>query len=217
MRGVGTTVGTTSRILRHVAGVRLDVVFTTRDCLNYGTRAAVDKALSRLVKQQILIRIAWGVFIRAGSKVPDIEVIASVKAKAFGKEIAKHAFEIGKQIQSQTRIEFPMQVNLSKLIRKIDKPKIEAQAIFAASGRTSSFVAGNVRVHLIGVSLRKMQLSKSQAGKALLALCQLGKEMCRQEHILAVSRGLSGLDVREIKQSGALMPAWLARNWIRNH
>lgn len=217
MRPRSLAIGTMSRILRHIAGVRFNVIFTTRDCLNYGTRASVDKVLSRLVKRQVIIRIAWGVFMRAGSKIPDIEVIASAKARAFGKEIALHVSEAAKQVQLQTRTVFQTKAYFDSAICKDVRAKNEVRIAFAVNGRTSSFVSQNIRVHLIGVSSRKMQLSASKAGRALLALMQLGKEGCTKEHVLAVQWLLSGSDVQEIKKSGALMPAWLARNWICNH
>lgn len=81
-----------SPVRRHVHRIPKDVIFTTRELLNYAKRNTVDKTLSEFVKVGYLIRLARGVFIKQGSKIPSIYKIASAKARAFGKEIAECSF-----------------------------------------------------------------------------------------------------------------------------
>src|SRR5271163_787705 len=90
----------TAFIRRFVFNFPLDQIFTTRDCLKFGLRNAVHVALFRLVEEGIIIRLARGVFIREGSNLKNIGPweVAEAKAKAFGKEIAKHGAKIAMEL-----------------------------------------------------------------------------------------------------------------------
>lgn len=80
---------TASKVLTQIKDFGSDVVFTTRQLLPCGTRAAVDHALSRLVSKNVIRRLAVGVFIAvaAVTQSPSIYDIASAKAIAFRKRI----------------------------------------------------------------------------------------------------------------------------------
>lgn len=79
-------------VRRQIRRIPSDIIFTTRQLLNYSTRAIVDKTLSNLVKSGHIVRLARGVFIRDGSNIPSLYQIAYAKARAFGKEITACAF-----------------------------------------------------------------------------------------------------------------------------
>src|SRR5438309_1180711 len=63
-RRTGTEINTIQLVTRFIARIGFDKLFTTRQLLLYGTRAAIDQALSRLVKAMHIARVARGVFIR---------------------------------------------------------------------------------------------------------------------------------------------------------
>ena len=73
-------------IQRHIRMLPARQIFTTREVLIYGTRTAVDSALSRMVEREVIARLARGVFVRDDSAEPTVAEIASAKAKAYGKE-----------------------------------------------------------------------------------------------------------------------------------
>lgn len=72
-----------------VKGLAPGQIFTTSQVLHFGTRNAVDLALSRLVKCQILKRLAQGVFVLRSpcSGALSAVDVAFAKASAFGKRI----------------------------------------------------------------------------------------------------------------------------------
>ena len=85
-----------SYIRRHVSNLLDGQIFTTRDCLKYGTRQNVDNALYRCVKERWIIRISRGVFTRYSSKFefPSFAEIARIKAEAFGKKLLAHGADL---------------------------------------------------------------------------------------------------------------------------
>ena len=80
---------TTALIKRHIDKMKLNEMFTTRDMLNYGRRATIDCIMHNLVVTGEIIRLAWGLFVKAGSNVEELtpEMVASKKAQAFNKGI----------------------------------------------------------------------------------------------------------------------------------
>ena len=91
----------TASLMRHfISGVKPGKLFTTRDCLPLGNRAAIDQALCRLVKRNVLVRLARGVFTRSSTEPkPSLQEIVELKAKSFGRRIAAHgsalAYDLG--------------------------------------------------------------------------------------------------------------------------
>ena len=79
-----------------------------------------DQALSRLVKCGILIRVTRGVFIKESSIMPSAMEVARAKARAFGKEIARHGADLAKEL------------GLTQVVSQVQK--------FAVNGRSSSFL-----------------------------------------------------------------------------
>lgn len=191
---------TITYIRRHISSLPKNVIFTTRDLLSYGSRASVDQALYRLVKQRAIIRLARGVFIRDGSKIPKIADVASAKAQAFGKQIGMHGYEL-----------------LRKLFPDSQEPVQDTSQIvatFAVNSRTSSFRFGSVTILLHGVCQRKMQLAKSNVGCVVLALWAGGKTLCSQGLLQKLTRFWARKELQLIKQMASIIPAWLAQYWV---
>ena len=76
---------TSAFILAHFMRFAENTLITRRDLLNYGTQDAVDSALRRMIRRDIIIRVAWGVYVRPlrGQPIPPPEDIAAVKIAAF--------------------------------------------------------------------------------------------------------------------------------------
>lgn len=178
-----------SYIRRHVWELPIGQLCATRDFLTYGSRGAVDQALSRLVKSGILIRVARGVFIREGSIMPSAMEVARAKARAFGKEIARHAADLAKEL------------GLTNVVSQVQR--------FAVNGRSSSFLLGAARIFLKGTSMRKMRLANSRAGDAIRALWHLG--YCDPQHIYLATSDFTREDRNEFRRLVAWMPTWLAQ------
>jgi len=89
-----------SLIRRHILTLPEGGTFTTRDVLCFGTRAAVDQALSRMVKARKIRRLARGVFAKDPSYSEEYSLfeIAKLKAQAFGRKITQHPWTIASEL-----------------------------------------------------------------------------------------------------------------------
>jgi hypothetical protein len=180
-----------SFIRRFIYSLPQGETFTTRDCLSYGFRSAVDRALSRLVKNGTIRRLARGVFARDPDGLrsySDFEV-AKIKAEAFGRKIAKHPAMIATELGIQE--------------------KEETEAVFSIDGHTTKFRAGDRTIHLKQSSTRKMRLSNSKSGQAARALWHLGRDAVNATVIMQAVLNFDRNDRLELKRNIRWMPSWL--------
>lgn len=178
-------------IRRHIFRLTKGSLFVTRDFLSYGSRAAVDQSLSRLVKQGIIRRLARGVFARDDHPIPTPSAleIATIKAAAFGKQILTHGLDAAAALG---------------LVAQGNR-----EPTYCASGRSTSFQYGSVMIHLCGTCPRKMALGDSRNGLLIRALWQLGRKNCDQSTLGKVRSNRGRTDREQLRQSGGLMPQWM--------
>lgn len=189
---------TIAQVRRYINRVELGQLFTTRDFLSYGSRAAVDQALCRLVKSGYIERVARGVFVKAsqaGQMIFSAMAVARVKAESFGKRIFSHAADAAQKLG---------------LI-----PAGNRQPSFATNGRSSSFRFGDSVIHLRECSPKKMWLGDSNAGLVIRALWHLGQSRCNARAVMTASQCLGRFDRAELRQRAAFMPAWLNSYFLR--
>jgi hypothetical protein len=167
-------------------------IFTTRDCIGFGLRSAVDVALHRLVYLGIIIRLARGVFVRADKDLRKIHAreVAEEKAKAFGKEIINHSANEAK--------EFGLIAGKS------------ARYLFHVnSGQSSSFGFGISKMRFRGTSHRRMRLGESKTGKIARAFWHCGKKAMLEKKKEGMDLRLNRVDREELRKSLRWMPSWL--------
>ncbi len=170
--------------------------FTNTRFLELGTRSAVDKALSRLVEEGVIQRIARGVFVRPkksrfiGSVMPEVSRVIEVIAKDHGETVQIHGAEAARRFKLSTQM-----------------PTIP---VYYTSGSSREVRIGNLKVKLIHTaSPRKLQHAGKKAGLALSALWYLGKNNINAEVVRRIQEGLSIEDFETLRTSK--MPAWMAR------
>jgi hypothetical protein len=171
-------------------------LFTTRDFLLFGSRPAVDKALSRLVKRGIIKRLARGVFARdqdQGQYFSD-EAIAREKALSYGRQLrACHEIVTGEN-------------NLSSLKQKSE--------YYLIDGQSSSFKIGDRKIVFKQVAKRRMALADSKAGQAISALWHLKRAGVDSTKFLQALATLNSIDKENVWAEMRWMPAWLTE-WFR--
>lgn len=180
----------TAFIYRHIARLPKGQLFTTRELLPYGSRAAVDQALCRMVKSGWIVRLARGVFSRNASIRHSIWQIARVKARAFGKQIASHGSEIARELG---------------LVAEGKRD----EHVFSVNGRSSSFRAGNQVVRLKGTGPRRMRIGNTQAGKAVKAFWHIGNAASSNTQVAAAFQTLGRVERARLTQLSVWAPAWL--------
>ncbi len=184
----------TEQIRRWVAQMPEGQPFRSAELLQFGSRSAVDQALSRLSKPSgCIMRVTRGVYVRskinryAGRVTPEpfkvAQVIARSKIEIHGAEAARH-FHLTTQVPTQP--------------------------IFYTSGTSRTFRMGRLKVCLKHLAERKLQLAGRGAGMGLIALWYLGKKHVTAKVIEKIKNGLPPAEFEELKASRAIMPAWMA-------
>lgn len=166
------------------------VLFATKDCLNFGLRNAVDKALSRLVKIGYILRIARGVFARPASPliVYDVRDIAAFKAAVFNKIIATHGVDLAHR--------FGFVEEASK------------EAVYYVGGCSSSFDSIVQRVHFKRASAKRIASGEKTVGTLIRALWYLRLSV-PTDAVQKALVSLSESEQRDLISSAHLMPGWL--------
>jgi hypothetical protein len=178
-----------SRVLR----VRRGEPFTNTRFLKLGSRASVDKTMSRLVDEGVIQRIARGVFVRPkksrfiGSVMPDVAKVVEVIARDHGETIRVHGAEAARRFKLSTQV--------------------PTTPVFYTSGSSRELKVGNLTVKLLHASHRKLRLAGKRPGLALSALWYLGKDNVNASVVGAIRAGLSAEEFETLKSTD--MPGWM--------
>lgn len=159
-----------------------------------GSRASVDKALSRMVLSGSLERVARGVYMRpkqseyTGKKVRANPIaVMEVVAKARGETIQVHGVEAARRLGLSTQM--------------------QVLPTYYTSGSTREIRIGNAVVRLRHASWQRLQQAGTKVGLALTALLYLGKEGLTEQAVGKIARSLS---VEEFnKLMACKMPEWM--------
>lgn len=187
-------------IRSHVEGFPTGEPFTTADLTRFGTRAAVDQNLARLVRDGSIERIARGVFVHpvinkyVGKVSPEPAKIAKALAQSSGSVIQVHGAEAALRFQLSTQV--PM------------------QSVFWTSGPNREVKVGQARIRLQHVGSKKLALAGRPAGTALAALWYLGKEEVTPAVIKQIHSKLSEQEFDVLRSATKSMPAWMSDVFI---
>lgn len=168
--------------------------FTNTGFLRLGSRAAVDKAMSRLAEEGVIQRVARGVFVRpkqsrlAGEVMPDVSRVVQVIAKDHGETVQVHGAEAARRFKLSTQI--------------------PTTPVYYTNGPSREIRIGNLKVKLMHTSSqRKLQHAGSKPGLALSALWYLGKSNVSAEVLKRIKAGMSEEEFETLRSSN--MPAWM--------
>lgn len=187
---------TAYQIHMHVKKTPRGKPFTTYSLLEFGARAAIDKALSRLASSGEIVRLTRGVYVRpeqnrfVGHVLPEPYKIAQVIAEKTNEVVQVSGAEAARQFGLSTQV--------------------PAQPIFLTSGQSRRFNMGSLEVTLKHVSKRKIPLSGSKVGLAISAIWYLGKEQATSQTIEAIKKKLSPQEYIKFVSSTKYMPAWMS-------
>lgn len=187
---------TITQVIRHrIEQIPLGEPFRSVIFLEYGTRTAVDKTLSRLVSAGMIKRVSRGVFVRPrvnrylGEVLPEPQQVVEFLAKTNGEVVQVHGAEAARRFELTTQV--PM------------------LPIYNTSGRSKRLKIGKLEVRLHHTSLRKLALAGRPAGLALTALWYLGKNDVNSSIIDKVRHKLSENEYQALRSAIDVMPGWL--------
>ncbi len=187
--------GTTEMVREKAQQLPLGHPVSAKTFATYGSRAAVDQALSRLVKDGVLSRPTRGVYLRPRTSPHIGEVpaepmkVAEAIAAEFGGVVQIHGAEAARRLGFSTQV--------------------PARPIFYTSGPNRRFYLGQMEVTLKHVSARKLALAGSMAGVALTALWYLGKDNVSPETIERVRARLAPEEFEALRTATQVMPGWM--------
>ena len=183
-----------SRILEHASALPEAAPLCPGALLHLGSRAAVDQALSRLVRGEKLLRIFRGVYMRPietrfGLCSPSVEKAIESLSALWGEIIVPSGGAAANVLGLTTQI--------------------PVQSVYLTSGPSRRLYFSRLLVRLRHAPRWQLVAPNRRAGDVVRALAWLGPLEVEDGLALVVSR-LSAEDLAELAAARATMPAWMA-------
>ena len=183
-------------------------IFITRECLTFGTRAAVDGVLWNMVSRGVLIRLANGVFVRndIGMKMPGLAEIIKAKARAHVRRAIAHGVDIA--LEHNLVPKPRRRVKNQKADSTRDKAKIVACCAVLADTTRFNTIYGTVEFRR--TPARKFCLAKGKSTRILAAWWASVVEPKLQGLVQRHLSKLGKVEKKRFKEVGAWAPAWIS-------
>ena len=183
------------KILKYVAALAEGVPVAAKELLHLGSRAAVDQALSRLVRRGRLLRSGRGLYVRPvqgrfGARVPAAERVVAEVAKKQGAAIATHGAAAANRLGLTTQV--PMQMT------------------WLTSGRSRRLQLGNQTIELRHAPTWQLQHPERLSGEVLRALAWVGRDEA-QHALQRLKQRLPEETCEELMAARGALPEWLAK------
>lgn len=170
-------------------------LLSPKEFLHLGSRAAVDKTLSRLAQEGQLMRVSRGTYVapcqgRFGARPPSTASVVQAIETSGGETVvaagAAEANALGLTTQVPTR------------------------EVFFTSGPSRKLQLGNRCVELKHGNRWQLLLGKRPAGRAIRALYWLGPEAAPAA-LKQLRTKLSAPEWEAVRSVRALLPSWMAK------
>lgn len=183
-----------TRILESTSEETEGFVFSAKEYLHLGTRAAVDQALSRLSREGKLIRVSRGrytlpVVTRFGTRPPAAERVVEQLAKSTGEVIVSSGAAAANKLGLTTQV--------------------PVRRVYLTSGKSRRVKFGNETIELQHASHRILQEPASTTGSTIRALEWLGQTHAKQA-IEQLRTTLVPGEQEELLKARARMTTWMA-------
>jgi len=164
--------------------------------LHLGSRAAVDQALSRLVRRGRLLRAGRGVYVRPvegrfGSRPPAVEKLVRAVSEQRGEVVAASGAAAANALGLTTQVPIRM--------------------VYLTNGPSRTLSVGKQRVEFQHAPPWQLLLADRPAGEAVRALAWLGPDKA-ETALASLKRRLGPSAFDELVSVGPRLPTWLARS-----
>ena len=168
--------------------------------MKYGSRASVDQALSRLVKEGTLSRIGRGLYMRP-------------KKNPYVGEVPPRIIEVAKAKAMRATV----QVNGAEAARRLGlSTQVPTKTVFLTNGPSKHFNVGELEITLKHVASRKLLLAGQPAGLAISAFWYLGKNELSAEIVEKVREVLPPEEFSALRNELPSMPIWMQNVFLEN-
>jgi hypothetical protein len=172
-------------------------VYTSKDLLHLGSRAAIDQALSRLARAGTLQRLARGLYYyprtnpRLGMVVsPDAEEIADALARQTGSRIAPSGALAANRLGLSTQV--------------------PAKHVYLTDGRSREVRVGNQVFAMKHVAPKELPIGNPVSAAVFQALRYLGADSIDDTVISRLRRRLSIKQRRQLLRDARYTTGWIA-------
>ncbi len=170
-----------------------------KELLHLGRRAAIDQALSRLVKSGVLLRAGRGAYVlpvetRFGTRAPSVEKVVEALSSAKGEMVASHGAAAANALGLTTQV--------------------PVRAVYLTSGRSRRFKLGAQMIELQHAPRWQLALADRPAGEVVRALAWLGPEQSEQA-LKTLRRRLPPSALEEVAAVRSRLPTWMAEQISR--
>ncbi len=186
----------TEQILEHTERLPEGAPIAAKALLHLGGRAAVDQALSRLVKRGRLLRAGRGLYVRPvgsrfGARAPSVEKVVEAMAVHRGEIIASNGAAAANALGLTTQVPI--------------------RAVYLTSGPSRKLHLGQQVVELRHAPRWQLTLAHRPAGEAVRALAWLGPTKA-EAALRTIKNKLPPAAFGELVSAGHLLPTWLAQS-----
>ncbi|WIG94054.1 DUF6088 family protein [Myxococcus sp. SDU36] len=166
-----------------------------KEFLHLGSRAAVDQALSRLARQERLMRASRGIYVlpvktRFGVRPPSVPKVVEALAQAKGEQWAPHGAATANALGMTTQV--------------------PVRTVYLTSGSNRRLRLGAQEIELRHAPAWQLALPNEPAGQIIRALAWLGSKEGR-ERLPFLRRTLSPSVLQQLFAARARLPAWMAQ------
>ena len=184
-----------TRILGEVAELPEGVPLYAKAFLHLGSRAAIDQALSRLVRRGGLLRAGRGLYVRPvetrfGTRAPSVPAVLEALAATTGETIAAHGAAAANSLGLTTQV--------------------PVRTVYLTSGPSRRLNFGAQTVKLQHAPRWQLSLAGRPAGDAIRALAWLGRGQSRAM-TSKLGRALSAQTLKELSAARGRLPTWMAQ------
>ena len=185
----------TEEILEHSRSVPEGALLNAKGLLHLGQRAAVDQALSRLVRRGRLLRAGRGLFVRPvesrfGARAPTTEKVVAGLAELRGETVASHGAAAANALGLTSQV--------------------PVRSVYLTSGPSRTLRLGRQSVEMRHAPAWQLVLAGRPAGEILRALAWLGPSKA-EGALLTLRRTLPASDLQALAKAAPLLPSWLAQ------
>lgn len=170
-------------------------VFVTRELLEFGSRAAVDEALSRLAKEGTIRRLGRGLY-----DYPRLHpVLGPVPA-----DPDQVAAALTRKTGSRLQIAGARAANALGL-----STQVAARPVYLTDGRRRTVQVGNQTIELRHAAPRSMAGAGRTEGTVIQALRHLGPEQIDAETVERLRQTLTAREKTALRREAVSAPGWL--------
>ncbi len=184
----------TESILEEAAKLPEGTPITAKMWLHLGNRAALDQALSRLVRRSKLLRAGRGVYVapvasRFGSRAPAAQKVVEELSMRRGETIVPSGANAANALGLTTQV--------------------PTRTVYLTSGRSRKITLGKQIIHLQHAPAWQLTLAKEPAGEIVRALAWAGPERVNMA-LKEIEAKVPQSEFQRISQQISLLPLWMA-------